>query len=563
MNLITRCSAVLLACLGLSLPGAAQAQTAIPGNLLPGQLEKQFQAEPRARGQAGGVVPALREQAVPEGAEGVRFTAKDIQLEGATVYSQDTLRATLAPYIGKEMSLRDLYGLANTLTARYRNDGYFLSQVVVPAQAIESGRVKLRAVEGYVSEVSYAADPPAPKSPRIDAYARKIAATRPLTSQALERYLLLMNDLPGVHARAILAPAKQAPGAAELILQVSEKRWSAGASVDNRGGKILGDWRMILDGEAANWLGRHENTSLKYVGSPSKALRYLALQHEEQIGTEGGKLHVSLGGARTEPEDRTFVPLNLETSSETFGLAYSHPVLRSRSENLTLRGSLNGHRGKENVFGITDRTDKLRPVRLGLTYDRTDAFRGTNLVDVELSHGLSGLGASKNGDPLLTRAGGKVDFTKLNVFAARVQTLSEHWSLLAALSGQYAFDDLLASELYGFGGDLFGRGYDASELVGDHGAALKLELRNEGVIRRFSSPVAYRVYAYYDVGRVWQRSPQGGDSSDTGASAGLGVRFHFDRGVSLTFELAKPLTRDVAAEGDKSLRGFIGLSARF
>ena len=46
-----------------------------------------------------------------------------------------------------------MFQFANELTARYRRDGYVLSQVLVPAQDVTAGRVNLLAVEGYVDAI--------------------------------------------------------------------------------------------------------------------------------------------------------------------------------------------------------------------------------------------------------------------------------------------------------------------------------------------------------------------------------------------------------------------------
>ena len=216
------------------------------------------------------------------------------------------------------------------------------------------------------------------------------------------------------------------------------------------------------------------------------------------------------------------------------------------------------HNGEESVFGMRDRQDKLRSLRLGATWDVRDAWRGSNLLDLEWSRGLTGLGASDNGDAMLTRSDGRVDYSKISLFAARVQDFSDDWSLLTALSGQYAQHNLLASELYGFGGEPFGRGYDPSELVGDHGLGFKMELRRN-MRPAWLAERPLRVYGFYDAGKVWQRA--GG--SDSATSTGLGARISLNRQTSLSFELAKPLTHVVAAEGNKSLRAYVGLSARF
>ena len=116
------------------------------------------------------------------------------------------------------MTLADIYKIVDSLTARYRNDGYILSQVVVPAQSVEHGVIRLQAIEGYIADVRVEGGD-ADLRARVGRYGEKIRAIRPLTAAALERYVLLLNDLPGVRVHAVLAPAST-PGASELVLQV-------------------------------------------------------------------------------------------------------------------------------------------------------------------------------------------------------------------------------------------------------------------------------------------------------------------------------------------------------
>lgn len=546
----------LLAASPSMLVGTGYAQS-IPGAVLPGQIERQFQYLPQPR--ATPSLPALPvpKLTIPTGADSVQFQLDRVELDGLTITPSAGFNDLLKVEPGRELTLAGLYALADRLTARLRGEGFLLARVIVPPQSIENGVARLRVIEGGIANVNLSGAASG-QDALIRAFADKIRVTRPLTAAALERYMLLINDLPGVFASATLSPAQTEVGSADLLIQVKRKKWSASLAADNRGGGYLGDYRLIGDAAVTDMLRAGQNSAIKLALSPGGELAYLAVQHEEALGSEGGRLGFSLSATRAEPKDRTFVPLALETRSQALSLTYNHPLLRSRSHNLNLRAGLYLHDGEESVFGVKDRQDKLRSLRLGVTWDVRDAWRGSNLFDLEWSRGLRSLGASDNSDAMLTRSDGRIDYSKINLFAARVQDFSGDWSILAALSGQYALDKLLASELYGFGGDPLGRGYDPSELVGDHGLGFKLELRHDARLP-WAAEQPLQLYGFYDAGKVWQRT--GG--SDSATSTGVGARFGLNRETSLSLELAKPLTHAVAAEDNKSLRGYVGLSARF
>ncbi len=548
-------------CVGLSVAGfLVPAFAQVPAPLQAGQIERQFQRPPEPRAQPGSLQVPEASQKLPANATDIRFRLTELVVEGVTVYPDASLRPYFDRQLGQDVSLADVYAIASALTARYRNDGYILSQVVLPAQTVDSGRVRLQAVEGYVAEVRIEGGGDTVPG-LVTAYADRIKAARPLNAMALERYLLLMNDLPGAFARATLIPSKTEPGASELVVQFSQARLSGGLSVDNRGSKTMGQERWSADLELNSGLGLQDRTGVRIVSTLNRELEYFSLSHDQQIGSEGGKLGLQLSVVRSRPdESRSFIPLNLETRSNSGSISYSYPLLRSRSENLYLRGGISAHDGTTQVFGVVDTEDRIRALRFGLNYDLADRYRGINVFDAEIAHGLRGLGASNVGDLDLSRASGKPDFTKLSLYAARLQSLAQKWSLLVALSAQYAATDLLAPELFSFGGDQFGRAYDPSELVGDSGAAMKLELRYTNSL---PDGLGYTAYGFYDAGYVRQRTPAGGPACESAASAGLGLRYNYGRYLSGFVELAKPLTRIVAAEGNRKARAYAGLSLRF
>jgi hemolysin activation/secretion protein len=533
---------------------------------VPGQIERQFQTLPLPRSQAGSFQMPVPVQTVPPGVEGVRFRIRGLALDDMSVYSEGAWRPEYMKLFGREVSLAEIYAFANTLTLRYRNDGYLLSQVIVPAQTVEDGFVRLQAVEGYIAQVRFDG---AASNALMRAQAERIKAERPLTAGSLERMLLLMNDQPGAFARAVLVPSTTQQGASDLVIQLTRQPVSAGVSLDNRGGRALGPKRATLDVEQRGLLGWGDRTGLRYVAAQSGEMKYLSFAHEQALGSDGSRAGLSWNRVRSQPDTASsFIPLDIETQSDSAALTLSQAALRRRNENVNLREAFAAHNGSTSLFGVRETQDRLRVLRLGLSWDVADAARGVNIVDVELGRGLQGAGASKAGAADLSRTNGKPAFTKLGLYAARLQAFDAfwpQWSLLGAFNAQYAFDDLLAPELFSFGGEQFGRGYDPSELVGDHGAALKLEVRytlgSEG--GGSDLKLGATIYGFFDAGMVRQRSPAGTSASASATSTGLGVRFDVDRPLTGYIEAAKPLTRDVAAEGNGKWRLYTGLSLRY
>ena len=128
------------------------------------------------------------------------------------------------------------------------------------------------------------------------------------------------------------------------------------------------------------------------------------------------------------------------------------------------------------------------------------------------------------------------------------------------VAGQLADGALVAAEEFGGGGARFGRAYDYSEIVGDDGIAGAAELRWNW--RNAFEAVAYlQLYAYVDAVRIWNIGADPFQNNDASlSSAGGGLRVIPIAGVLASLEVAKPWSRDVAAEGDRSPRIFVSLS---
>lgn len=560
------------------LHGVALAQS-LPGSVDPGRLQQRLQPAPAPPPSPEIISPEIPEALPPAEAGQVRFRLRRIVVDGATVYTPAQLEALYADVLGRDVSLREIYRIADTITVKYRSDGYILSRAVVPAQRIAEGEVHIRVVEGFIDKVAFQGT----QSVAVRTYGEQLTRSRPLTAAALERYLLLMNDLPGMRARGVLAPAAGVLGGSELTIIASEKPVDVVISLDNRGTKFIGPLQLVTEGAVNDASGRSDRLGLRYVttpGSPDE-LRYIEATYGIALGEDGTKLALSLSRNESMP-GRTLRTdeLRTEARGEAFTGRLSHPFLRSRAENLSIDLSFTARNSIVDQYALPSETrlvssydDRVRAVRLGASYDTADYLDGLDFVRVEVSQGVSAFNASdSNRLSGASRPGGKTRFTKVTVDASRLQNLdgvARGLGLLTAISAGTSFgQQLLASEQFGVGGLPFGRGYDPSELTGDAGAALKLELQYDLVAGQ--DWPRFQLYTFYDYGIVADKNPEALDQPEgtrSLASIGLGVRAALSESFQGNLELAKPLTRPVAANADSSdpeaPRAYFTLIGRF
>jgi hemolysin activation/secretion protein len=541
----------------------AQAQVRIPPGLEPGQIQRGLEDMRVPERTALQATPAAPVQVAPPETASLRFVLRDVQVEGSTVYLPAELATTFAKSLGQEIPVAQVFAFANELTARYRRDGYVLSQVLVPAQNVTDGRVKLIAVEGYVDAIQLRGNVAADDK-LLTRHGAVLKGTRPLTAAALERYLLLINDLANVSGRGTLVPSANTQGAADLVVDVARDYTSVGLASDNRGSRSLGSQRLDFNFGSYGLIGEWDHLGLHAGSSLDDKLAYAGLSYGSTLGAHGLQWSAGATAVRSRPgRAANLTTADLETQSLAGQIDVRMPLLRSRVQNFYVRAALTTFDGQSEFSSADLSNDSIRALRVGASYDFADRARGITSIDLDVSQGLDALGARMEGtaESPLSRTGGRADFTKATLYLARLQSLGSSWggswSALAAVSAQRAFSTLLAPELFAFGGESFGRGYDPSELAGDSGEALKFELRFAGYAPAMGVD-GYSVYSFYDTGRVRRRQPVNESASEHASAAGVGLRLSARRWQGLV-EYAMPLDHDVAAEGNRDARFFFGI----
>ncbi|MGF7177489.1 ShlB/FhaC/HecB family hemolysin secretion/activation protein [Azospirillum doebereinerae] len=556
-------TAVLLS--GAALAPAGLAQTVppvqLPPSLDPNRLEQRFETPPVPQSLPEIEMPAPEKAPPPKDAERITLTLNELRISGNSVYGSDALAELWRGLLGRPVTLAELYGVRDAITAKYRNDGYVLSQAVVPAQRIRDGVVRLEVVEGYVNDVVVQGEA-ADRLGLLRAMGERIKASRPLRMAEMERYVLLADDLPGVAVKTVLEASPDTPGASRLTLTLERTPLNGLVTLDNRGTRAVGPVQAAALVNVEDQLGLFERTTVQGIVTPQwRELRFLDLAQAVPVDAEGTMLQYGVRRSWSQPGD-SVRPLELDSLTSSVRVGLSHPFLRSRAE--TLRGTvdLTLRDSRTRALAAPLSEDRLRIVGAGLSYDVSDGWDGANVLTVQLSKGLDILGSSRSGSPDLSRAGGRSDFRKINLSAQRNQKLGESDVLVLAGEAQYSPDELLSSEEFGVGGKLFGRAFDPSEISGDNGFSGRMELQH--FLAADDPGLDYAMlYGFADYGAVWNYESGTRHGRRSLASAGVGLRFGVFQRVEGSLELAKPFITVPTSTLDRSARAFFTLSTRF
>ena len=551
---------VLLAVLSASSllhSGMAIAQS-IPSSSAPGRLEQRFEQPAAPQSKPAVEFPAPEQAPPPDKAGAIRFILKELVLDGGAIYPGAELRALYQPLIGQEISLLDLYKVRDAISAKYRSDGYVLSRALIPAQRIATGVVHMALVEGYVSNVHF-------EGPYTDGfgilkdYAERIRASRPLRDAVLERYVMLMDDLPGITVHTVLKPANSGDPGSDLTVAIERKPVGANFTIDNRGTASVGPLQLDASVDLNDQLGVFDQTTVRGILTPHvDELRYIDIAHTEQIGLDGTSWVVGARRNWSEP-GADIRQYNITSTSSTFRTGLSYPLIRSRSETLRLTGDLTLRNSWSHANGAPLSNDRVRLAALGASWDVSDFWQGSNLVQAGLSRSFDVLSANVDDK---SRLDTQLTFTKLTLTAQRVQPLPENFSVLAAFDSQFTTDKLVSAEQFGVGGKTYGRDFDSSAITGDKGFSVKGELQYTPAIE-LPYLKYIQFYVFTDYGRTWNYVDNFSQTYQYIASEGGGVRFGLGDRVSGSVELAAPLSYKTTTNEDPGIRAFFSLSARY
>lgn len=534
----------------------------VPGAADPGRIQQPSPLDSIAP-RPSVALPATPEAAAlvpPDGAENVTFALDRLNITGVTVFSDGEIAALSASYLHRKVSLADIYGIANVLANKYHAGGYFLTRVAVPDQRIANGVVTIAVTEGYIDQVilnNSVADYVA-----TSGYISRIRDEKPLRAATLESALLGLNALPGQTFQAVLAASSSGgTGASQLTLSPHRVDVRGSVGFDNYGSRFLGP-NEVNASVTASLLPLQETTLYGLASMPTRELGYVMLRHNIAMApdlTIGAEVAVT----RAHP-GYTLTSADIGSTAINAGMNVSYQWIRQRQENFSTRLSLGGRNVMSNLSGTPLTREHVRALRASLSYDVSDVFHGANVANLTLSQGINGLGSSGKGDLNLSRSEAAPDFSKAELNLSRLQKLDDDWSALLQFSGQIASGALYSSEEFGYGGQSYGRAYDASEIVGDRGVEAGVELRYEGW--RDLHPVNLQPYIFYDSGVVINYD-NGQSARDIASSAGAGMRFATSGGQAGTVGLALPLTRDVLAPvygaGHSSPRLMLQISQSF
>jgi hemolysin activation/secretion protein len=331
------------------------------------------------------------------------------------------------------------------------------------------------------------------------------------------------------------------------------QRVQAAVSINDRGTAYLGRTQVQGDVYLDSLFRSGDQTRLS-LALPTDVHRFqlYSLGETQPIGSDGMTAQVYGSYLRTRPES-----LNVEGQAYSLGGQISYPLIRSYNRNLYFSASLDGLNSHNAFFGQELSNEHTRTLRAALAYSLTSS-KAVLLVSGTASFGVNGLGAQE--DPTLAKA----DFRKFNLKFAYNHALGRHFVIRLDSMAQLTPDLLPASEQLSLGGEEFGRGYEASYLIGDEGYAGSAELAYVIPSGLPKALTGSELYGFADKGGVRYYSRLGLPRQDLSlASAGGGVRLPIRQHIVVQLEAARGLDDPIPTLNGRRWRGIFSVRTAF
>jgi len=515
---MVRRSIYLLALAGFSTQAFAQTSTPIDRD----RVDRDPPAElaPEVPSEAPGA--AVRVDAGDESAPPIR----NISFEGTNV-PQVVAEAAQA-FVGQPASHATLQALAAAMSRAYGRSEIALFTIAIPEQDLSSGNVRVLVAEGHIEAVLLTGEVEGRRLALVRRYADRLTRERPTSRRTLERYISLIQDIPGLKVNAQLQMG-EGPGGVRLVLALDYRRPTISFSFDNRTTRLVKDGQF--NGTARGYGLLREGDEAQLDGTASvdfEDLLYVGLSHSTPVGGEGTRLSLNGGFLRTRPSGT-----DQSGEARSAGVTLSHPLIRSYRRNLTLSVALDGINSENAAFGSVIATERTRAARAAVAYAEAGERRALS-AGLTVSRGLDILDAG------VPAAIGEATFLKVNGRAGVDQAVGRRAALRLRASGQWTRDPLPAVERFAVGGASFGRAFETGIISADRGLAGLAELAWRPI--RAGKFRGSELYGFADAAKVrlLRRPGFSGMNFDL-ASAGAGVRAAWSDKAMIEVEYAHVL----------------------
>ena len=465
----------------------------------------------------------------------ITFSLAKVETDASEILTESEIKGITNPYIGKTVSLQDLYDMTGAINKLYEQKGYAVCKAYLPPQRIHEGVVQIKLLEGKTGNVviiglrhtrkGYVAN-------RIRLEPGKVANTDELTERL--QHFNATNDIQ----LRILVHAGEKPGTTDYEIAAFEPQHNQSVSlyVDNSGYESSGRWREGIFYTVRSLTGQRDALRLNYMRS--KGTNIFGANYSLPVNNMGTMLDFDYGTNTTEIVKGNMKDVGVKGHSYAAGMTLRHPLCVDEKRRYEI-GLQFLHQNSQtdlgtksnNYFKWLDDTRNTFAPYISFTHYGTSSL-------LYHRHTLSYTGFNNlndNGD----------NYATYRLDALYQKRYGGGQMLSGRLNVQVASDNKImsSSDLFYIGGSNSVRGYEESFLGGQSGFSASLSYMAPLDKKRI-----FNAFAFFDYGRVF------GDEQtvldNTLVSTGVGLTASYKNFYS-SLTLGIPLKREFKSQADK------------
>lgn len=494
-----------------------------------------------------------KEEKPKEITDGKKILIRQINLQGAALIDEQTLKTILSKYENKSLTLAEINQIAEDITARYREQGYILAYAYIPQQEIKDGILEIRVIEGKAGDITVTGNK-SYSAKFIQKHLDRIKKDPSPKEDTLERALLILNETPSLNVKAQLKAGKDL-GATDIVAKAKDSLPISGSlSYDNFGSDITSKHRLNAAFNIGNLLTSGDYLMLRGLTGLDRIdldkLSYGRVEYLFPIDYNGTKIGINYANSVYEAGEQ-YAILDIHGKAHAAGVYITHPIIKKRDKTLDVRFGFDYKDVYDYTLDNLRSEDNIRVFNLGMTYNFTDKLQGRNIINLTYYQGVRDLfGGNGSNDPDASRLNADGAFGKYTLDAVRRQKLPGYNHLILKASGQISDDELFVAEQFYIGGAGRVRGFSPSSQSGDSGYFVSAELYLSPIYPKtkiFNQNLGdtIKLVLFADHAGVYKNNVQPGENkNDYLTSIGAGLRLYAGKHLSIRLDYAAPRIND-------------------
>ncbi|ABB44285.1 Hemolysin activation/secretion protein-like protein [Sulfurimonas denitrificans DSM 1251] len=432
---------------------------------------------------------------------GKTIFVKSFKITGAIHMSESKLQSLIGSYMDKELTFAQLQEVASIITKEYRANGYFVARAYIPIQSMQDGVVEIAIIEGNYGKFILENNSHV-RTPIVQAMLDDVKSANIVSTNTLERAMLIINDTPGAKVTAADVKPRQEVGTSDFAITTETKPWYDGYVLgDNYGSRYTGENRLMVGVNLNSLAGLGDKLSLSGLMSSERDLKNGRIAYSVPLMANG--LRAEVGYSKTDYSlAQEYKSLDAYGTSNTLDATLSYPIIRTRLETLRVSSTLAIKSLNDKQAGVTTSDKDAKSINLALSYTKEQKLFG---LDSQINSGVSYTygnlkfidAASKIADAAGANTQG--NYSKVNGYVGISTLLPQELTLQTNLQAQKALGgkNLDGSEDMSIGGSNGVKLFPDSEHSAENALLWSIELtRALPTINSYS----HKFGLFYDVG---------------------------------------------------------------